>query len=75
GICGEHGGDPSSVEFCHRAGMTYVSCSPYSVPVAWMAAAQAQLAEPRPTGPPARPPRRIVRQRKRAARRGGARGA
>jgi pyruvate, orthophosphate dikinase len=75
GICGEHGGDPSSVEFCHRAGMTYVSCSPYSVPVAWMAAAQAQLAEPRPAGPPARPPRRMVRQRKRAARRGGARRA
>ncbi len=48
GICGEHGGDPSSVEFCHRAGMTYVSCSPYSVPVAWVAAAQAQIAEPRP---------------------------
>ena len=54
GICGEHGGDPSSVEFCHRAGMTYVSCSPYSVPVAWMAAAQAQIAEPRPAHPRAR---------------------
>jgi pyruvate,orthophosphate dikinase len=47
GICGEHGGDPSSVEFCHRVGMTYVSCSPYMVPVAWLAAAQAEIKEPR----------------------------
>lgn len=43
GICGEHGGDPSSVEFCHRAGMNYVSCSPYRVPIARLAAAQAVL--------------------------------
>ncbi|HYB44800.1 MAG TPA: pyruvate, phosphate dikinase [Candidatus Methylomirabilis sp.] len=47
GICGEHGGEPSSVEFCHRVGMTYVSCSPYTVPIAWLAAAQAQIREPR----------------------------
>ncbi len=47
GICGEHGGEPSSVEFCHRVGMDYVSCSPYMVPVAWLASAQAQLKEPR----------------------------
>ncbi|MGH7403668.1 MAG: pyruvate, phosphate dikinase, partial [Candidatus Rokuibacteriota bacterium] len=47
GICGEHGGDPSSVEFCHRVGMTYVSCSSYMVPVAWLAAAQAEVKEPR----------------------------
>jgi pyruvate,orthophosphate dikinase len=46
GICGEHGGDPSSVEFCHRVGMTYVSCSPYMVPVAWLAAAQAEVKWP-----------------------------
>jgi pyruvate,orthophosphate dikinase len=46
GICGEHGGEPSSVEFCHRVGMTYVSCSPYMVPVAWLAAAQAEIKEP-----------------------------
>ncbi|HJR02989.1 MAG TPA: pyruvate, phosphate dikinase [Methylomirabilota bacterium] len=46
GICGEHGGEPSSVEFCHRVGMTYVSCSPYMVPVAWLAAAQAEIREP-----------------------------
>ncbi|MBS3143171.1 pyruvate, phosphate dikinase [Candidatus Woesearchaeota archaeon] len=43
GICGEHGGDPSSVEFCHRTGLDYVSCSPYRVPIARLAAAQAVL--------------------------------
>jgi pyruvate, orthophosphate dikinase len=47
GICGEHGGEPSSVEFCHRVGMTYVSCSPYTVPIAWLAAAHAEIREPR----------------------------
>ena len=41
GICGEHGGDPQSVEFCHRAGLDYVSCSPFRVPLARLAAAQA----------------------------------
>jgi pyruvate,orthophosphate dikinase len=43
GICGEHGGDPSSIEFCHRVGLDYVSCSPYRVPIARLAAAQAQI--------------------------------
>jgi pyruvate,orthophosphate dikinase len=43
GICGEHGGEPSSVEFCHRAGMNYVSCSPFRVPIARLAAAQAVI--------------------------------
>lgn len=43
GICGEHGGDPASVEFCHKAGLTYVSCSPYRVPIARLAAAQAAI--------------------------------
>jgi len=43
GICGEHGGDPASVEFCHNVGMNYVSCSPYRVPIARLAAAQAVL--------------------------------
>jgi pyruvate,orthophosphate dikinase len=43
GICGEHGGDPSSVEFCHRVGLNYVSCSPYRVPIARLAAAQAAI--------------------------------
>ena len=47
GICGEHGGDPSSVDFCHRAGLTYVSCSPYRVPIARLAAAQANIKNPR----------------------------
>ena len=47
GICGEHGGDPSSVEFCHLAGMNYVSCSPYRVPIARLAASQAALNFPR----------------------------
>jgi pyruvate,orthophosphate dikinase len=45
GICGEHGGDPASVKFCHRIGLTYVSCSPFRVPVARLAAAQAALEE------------------------------
>ena len=47
GICGEHGGDPSSVEFCHKIGLDYVSCSPFRVPVARLAAAQAAIAEGR----------------------------
>ena len=45
GICGEHGGEPTSVEFCHRIGLDYVSCSPYRVPLARLAAAQAALKE------------------------------
>jgi pyruvate, orthophosphate dikinase len=45
GICGEHGGEPSSVEFCHRIGLDYVSCSPYRVPIARLAAAQAVIAD------------------------------
>jgi pyruvate,orthophosphate dikinase len=45
GICGEHGGDPSSVEFCHQLGLDYVSCSPYRVAIARLAAAHAALAE------------------------------
>ena len=44
GICGEHGGDPSSIEFCHKAGLDYVSCSPFRVPIARLAAAQAAIA-------------------------------
>jgi pyruvate,orthophosphate dikinase len=43
GICGEHGGDPASVHFCHRIGLDYVSCSPFRVPIARLAAAQAAL--------------------------------
>jgi pyruvate,orthophosphate dikinase len=54
GICGEHGGDPRSVEFCHELGLDYVSCSPYRVPLARLAAAQAALkeAEAQPKGKP-----------------------
>ena len=47
GICGEHGGDPTSVEFCHKVGLNYVSCSPYRVPIARLAAAQAAIKNPR----------------------------
>ena len=47
GICGEHGGDPSSIEFCHKIGLNYVSCSPFRVPIARLAAAQAQINFPR----------------------------
>ncbi len=45
GICGEHGGDPASVVFCHQIGLDYVSCSPFRVPIARLAAAQAVVAE------------------------------
>jgi len=45
GICGEHGGEPDSVKFCHRIGLNYVSCSPFRVPIARLAAAQAVLEE------------------------------
>ncbi len=47
GICGEHGGDPSSIEFCHKIGLSYVSCSPYRVPIARLSAAQANIRSPR----------------------------
>jgi pyruvate,orthophosphate dikinase len=54
GVCGEHGGDPRSVEFFHRAGLNYVSCSPYRVPVARLAAAHAALNDrPRADAAPA----------------------
>ena len=46
GICGEHGGDPSSIEFCHIIGLDYVSCSPYRVPIARLSAAHAELDYP-----------------------------
>jgi pyruvate,orthophosphate dikinase len=54
GICGEHGGDPSSVEFCHQLGLDYVSCSPFRVAIARLAAAQAAIAEA-DAKPPAAP--------------------
>jgi pyruvate,orthophosphate dikinase len=49
GICGEHGGDPSSIEFCHRVGMNYVSCSPFRVPIARLAAAQSAITNEKKT--------------------------
>ncbi len=49
GICGEHGGDPDTVAFCHKVGMDYVSCSPFRVPIARLAAAQAALADGKTT--------------------------
>ncbi len=54
GICGEHGGDPDSAKFCHKVGLTYVSSSPFRVPVACLAAAQAALEEEAPPRPPSR---------------------
>jgi pyruvate,orthophosphate dikinase len=54
GICGEHGGDPDSVKFCHKLGLTYVSCSPFRVPVARLAAAQAAIEEKRKAATPAK---------------------
>ncbi|MEJ0089992.1 MAG: pyruvate, phosphate dikinase [Limisphaerales bacterium] len=54
GICGEHGGDPDSVKFCHKLGLTYVSCSPFRVPVARLAAAQAAIEEKRKAAKPAK---------------------
>ena len=48
GICGEHGGDPSSIEFCHLIGLNYVSCSPFRVPIARLAAARAALINDKP---------------------------
>jgi pyruvate,orthophosphate dikinase len=49
GICGEHGGDPDSIEFCHQTGLDYVSCSPFRVPIARLAAAQATIREKKKT--------------------------
>jgi pyruvate,orthophosphate dikinase len=56
GICGEHGGEPSSVEFCHQINQDYVSCSPYRVPIARLAAARAALADTKPTKAPRKKP-------------------
>jgi pyruvate,orthophosphate dikinase len=64
GICGEHGGEPSSVEFCHLIGLNYVSCSPFRVPIARLAAARAALLNP----PPGRPARKPARRAKKTAR-------
>jgi pyruvate,orthophosphate dikinase len=63
GICGEHGGDPDSVKFFHKAGLAYVSCSPYRVPVARLAAAQAAIEEKR-SSPAAKAPAKKVAKKK-----------
>ena len=63
GICGEHGGDPASVKFCHQLGLTYVSCSPFRVPVARLAAAQAALEEEAEAGGRARSPLRAAKKK------------
>jgi pyruvate,orthophosphate dikinase len=54
GICGEHGGDPSTIEFCHKIGLNYVSCSPYRVTVAKLAAARAAIEEKKAAKPAAK---------------------
>jgi pyruvate,orthophosphate dikinase len=65
GVCGEHGGDPASVAFFHQVGLDYVSCSPFRVPIARLAAAQAALRERAAAAPPGKtaPPRRAVSPR------------
>ena len=67
GICGEHGGEPSSVEFCHRTGLNYVSCSPFRIPIARLAAAQGAVRDGatvsgKPAKKPVRKPARKVRK-------------
>jgi len=69
GICGEHGGDPASVMFCHRLGIDYVSCSPYRVPIARLAAAHAAIEDAKAKKAP-----RVV-TRRRATGKPGTRGA
>ena len=64
GICGEHGGDPDSVKFCHKLGLAYVSCSPYRVPVARLAAAQAAIEEKRAAGAKAAPAKKAAKKKK-----------
>jgi pyruvate,orthophosphate dikinase len=72
GICGEHGGEPRSVAFCHTVGMNYVSCSPFRVPIARLAAAQAAIEEKR-QAPAARKPAKKAAKKKAPARKAGAR--
>ncbi len=67
GICGEHGGDPESVHFCHEAGMAYVSCSPYRVPIARLAAAQAAIDTPTKSPRKPKPSKRPRATKRKAA--------
>jgi len=64
GICGEHGGDPESVKFCHRTGLNYVSCSPFRVPIARLAAAQAAIEAPRNAAAKAKPKKKAAAKKK-----------
>jgi len=68
GICGEHGGEPTSVAFCHRVGLDYVSCSPFRVPIARLAAAQAAIAEEKEAEAAAKAAKAQVEQKVEAAR-------
>ena len=68
GICGEHGGDPSTIEFCHKIGLTYVSCSPFRVPIARLAAAQAALRHGSKNAKPAAKAKPAVKLKAAAAR-------
>ena len=67
GICGEHGGDPATIDFCYRSGVSYVSCSPFRVPMARLAAAQAVLNNPPEKKPAAKPPAKAVADKKKPA--------
>jgi pyruvate, orthophosphate dikinase len=64
GICGEHGGEAESVKFCHRAGMNYVSCSPYRVPIARLAAAQAVVEQAAPAKAKTKAAKKVVKAAK-----------
>jgi pyruvate,orthophosphate dikinase len=66
GICGEHGGDPASVGFCHKVGLNYVSCSPFRVPIARLAAAQAALLD-KPVAKKKKPAKKKAAPKKKAA--------
>jgi pyruvate,orthophosphate dikinase len=68
GICGEHGGEPSSVEFCHMINQNYVSCSPFRVPIARLAAARAALTYPAPAGKAKKPAAKKPKTGKKPAR-------
>jgi pyruvate,orthophosphate dikinase len=63
GICGEHGGDPDSVKFCHKLGLNYVSCSPYRVPVARLAAAQAAIEEAAKAAPAKKAKKKVAKKK------------
>ncbi|PIW32267.1 MAG: pyruvate, phosphate dikinase, partial [Nitrosopumilales archaeon CG15_BIG_FIL_POST_REV_8_21_14_020_37_12] len=67
GICGEHGGDPNSIKFCHNIGLSYVSASPHRIPIAIVAAAQAALEQPKKSSKNTKPKKRLDRSTKKHA--------